>query len=539
MSRCSRTAAQVRRQPERPSNGSSFALAPFLLRMLAVALPLMAACQPAERAGGRPGDRPDARPDASPRSGASSGPAESGRSSLASDSGGGAEARVRVTPIRAKRKTLVRFCEQPGRVAAFEQAPILAKVSGYVRNVHVDIGDVVSGPKAAGLPSPNANAASAMDAQPGQLLVELDVPELRDELAQKEAAVELEAAIVKRDEAAIRVAQAARDTATAREAEARAAQSRVVAEQERWRAEYDRISMLAARMAISDKVLDETRSKLAAAQAAFDESEARIRSAAAAAAEAEAAVAKAEADRDAAAARFKAAGAERDRARTMVGYAELRAPFDGVVSARNIDVGHLVGAGTGASAGGNSSGGSSAGSSGQAGAGGGKVPLLEIVAIDPVRIVVDVPESDAVMVEAGAAASVRLAALGADPFEGQVTRTTWSLNQATRTLRVEIDVPNANRRLRPGMFAHAKIKVAERTEALVLPKSAILAGPGKPACWVIGADGVLGRRELQLGLEAAGEVEVAGGLEPDDDVVGQNVTAFREGQVVDRIAAKL
>jgi hypothetical protein len=56
---------------------------------------------------------------------------------------------------------------------------------------------------------------------------------------------------------------------------------------------------------------------------------------------------------------------------------------------------------------------------------------------------------------------------------------------------------------------------------------------------VIGADGVLGRRELQLGLEAAGEVEVAGGLEPDDDVVGQNVTAFREGQVVDRIAAKL
>jgi multidrug efflux pump subunit AcrA (membrane-fusion protein) len=445
-------------------------------------------------------------------------------------------------PIRAKRKTLVRFCEQPGRVIASEQSPIWAKVSGYVRAVHVDIGDVVAGPKLASPTEPQdaktntSVKASAVRSQPatrGQLLVELDVPELRDELAQKEAAVELEAALVKRDEAAIRVALAARDTAAARESEARAAQNRVAADQERWRAEYDRISMLAARMAISDKVLDETRSKLAAAQAAFEESEARIRSAAAAAAEAAALVAKAEADRDAASARWKAVAAERDRARTMAGYAELRAPFDGVVAARHVDVGHLVGAGAG----------SATGSSGPAASGAGnspaKAPLLEIVALDPVRIVVDVPESDAVLVERGAAASVRVDALGPAPFTGKVARTTWSLQQATRTMRVEIDVPNPQQRLRPGMFAHAKITAAERPDALVLPKSAILALPGKPACWVISADGTLVRRELRLGIEAAGEVEVVEGLGPNDELVGQNVGAFREGQAVDRANAKL
>lgn len=151
----------------------------------------------------------------------------------------------------------------------------------------------------------------------------------------------------------------------------------------------------------------------------------------------------------------------------------------------------------------------------------------------------DVPESDAVMVEAGAAASVKVASLAGAPFDGQVARSTWSLQQATRTLRVEIDVPNPKRQLRPGMFAHARIKVAERSEALVLPKTAILSGPGKPACWVIGAGGALTRRELQLGLEAAGEVEVLGGLAAEEDVIGQNVSAFREGQVVDRATPKL
>jgi HlyD family secretion protein len=527
-----------------------------LLRGLAIGLlgPMLAGCQPAATSGPAAADGKIERRQTQD-SPLGKTPTDGTPAATATDFATGTATRVRVTPIRAKRKTLVRYCEQPGRVLAWEQSPIWAKVSGYVRAVHVDIGDLVLGPKSGSPKLALSNAGTKLDAKPpvtsdkqttvdqaavsgavatrGQLLIELDVPELRDELAQREAAVELEAALVKRDEAAIRVANAARDTAAARESEARAAQSRATADQERWRAEYDRISMLAARMAISDKVLDETRSKLAAAQAAFEESEARIRSAAAAAAEAAALVVKAEADRDAGAARWKAVAAERDRARTMVGYAELRAPFDGVVAARHVDVGHLVGAGVGA---GNNTSGLSAGGAGSAGA---KAPLLEIVALDPVRVVVDVPESDAVMVEKGAAASVRIDALGPTPFAGQVARATWSLSQATRTMRVEIDVPNPQRRLRPGMFAHAKITAAERPDALVLPKSAILGGPGKPACWVIGANSQLVRRELRLGLEAAGEFEVIEGLAPDDDVVGQNVAAFREGQLVDRASPKL
>src|SRR5262245_55627881 len=87
---------------------------------------------------------------------------------------------MRVTPIRPERKTLIRWTEQPGHIEAFEETPVYAKVAGYVEKMHVDIGDPVTGPQF---------DETGKIVREGQLLVELSVPELHEELVQKEAAV--------------------------------------------------------------------------------------------------------------------------------------------------------------------------------------------------------------------------------------------------------------------------------------------------------------------------------------------------------------
>jgi len=186
----------------------------------------------------------------------------------------------------------------------------------------------------------------------------------------------------------------------------------------------------------------------------------------------------------------------------------VRAPFDGVVAAREVDTGHLVSATTGK-------------------------PLLVVVQADTVRVHVDVPEVDAVFIEPGVEATLRMPSLPGGEFTGAVTRSTWVLNQATRTLRTEIDVPNMDGKLRPGMYANARIKVAEKTDALVLPKTAILTSAGQSFCWRIETDGTVVRHPIQTGIESGGEVEILGGLNGSEPIIGVNAGAFREGQRVE------
>lgn len=409
------------------------------------------------------------------------------------------ESLVRVTPITPAKKTLVRRTEQPGQIQAMEQAPIHAKVSGYVAKVHVDIGDKVQGP--------------VLDEQgrlkePGQPLLVIDSPELEKELLQKQAAIEQAKAEVKQARAAVQVAEAMQDSAEALVAEAEAMQARTEAEFVRWQSELQRFTSLAAQKAVTDKLVDETRSKFQAAEAARKETTAKIDSAKAQRSESVAQVAKAEADWEAAQAKQSVAEAEEQQVRVLNDYCILRAPFDGVISARRVDAGHLIPAS------------------------GAKEPLLEVVRADAVRIFVDVPEVDAGLIENDAEAVLRVPAQRGEPLRARVTRSSWVLNTSTRTLRVEFDVPNAEGKLRPGMYVAADLKVAERQEAIVIPQSAILPGP-TPACWRIEKSGELVRQPLELGLESGGEVEVISGLAGDEQLVGRNVTAFREGQRVE------
>ena len=203
----------------------------------------------------------------------------------------------------------------------------------------------------------------------------------------------------------------------------------------------------------------------------------------------------------------------------MLSYATLRAPFDGIVTERHLDTGHLV---------------QPSGASGK--------PLFVVVRADSVRIFLDVPEADAGFVSAGSPAKIKITALSAKPFDGQVARTSWTLQTASRTLRTEIDIPNPDGKLRPGMYATAEIEVARRPDALSLPKSAILKVGTESFALGISAENKIVRLPIKTGIVAVTptgtDIEIVSGLTGDESLIGANLAAYKEGQAVEIVVPK-
>lgn len=411
----------------------------------------------------------------------------------------------KVATVKPQRKPLQQKTEQPGQIEAFAVTPIFARTSGYVLQVAVDIGDRVQGPK---------RDSQGKILAPGQLLAELSAPELDDELAQKQALVGLAEAEVAQAEAAVKVAEAMEVTATANVAEAQAGKERAEATYQRWKSEYQRIRELAANKAVTQKTADEAEQQLHAADATRNEVSAMVLSAQAKHKEAVAGIAKSQADLKTVQARLTAVMADRDRVRTLHGFLQIRAPYTGIISTRNIDTGHLI----------------------QSARAPADQPLFVMLQAETVRLFLDVPESDAVLVEPGRAATVTVPALGAQSFIGKVGRTSWGLQTGTRTMKCEIDIPNRDGKLRPGMYAHVELVVAERSNALSIPKSALLQQEGKASCLVVSSEGEVVRKPVTIGLRTATDIEVLTGLNGTEDVISANAAAFREGQKVGRAA---
>lgn len=399
---------------------------------------------------------------------------------------------LRVTTVKPTKTTLKRVTEQPGRVEPFEQAPLFSKVAGYVEKVHVDLGDKV---------------------EAGDMLVELSVPELRDELKQKLALHSQSQSEVVQAQAAIGAAEAQEETAKSGIAEAEAGIERIEALFARARDELQRIEQLAQMNAVTSKLVDEAKSTFRGADAGRREAAARVASAKTAAAGQRSLVQKSEADLAAAQARVQVADASVRQAQTMLAYAKIAAPFAGSIATRSIDVGHFIPAGSAKSA----------------------EPLLTLVNTKTVRVKVDVPEGEATFTRPDASATIRVQALPGGRFTGKVSRVSASLNEATRTLRAEIDVPNPEGRLIPGMYVTVSLTVAERPDVIVLPTSAIGGkSDPKPFCFVV-ESGKLTKRELTLGLEAAGQVEITSDLDPEMQVVKSINPALTEGQLVETV----
>jgi HlyD family secretion protein len=391
------------------------------------------------------------------------------------------------------KKTLVLSTSQPGRIEAFEQAPIFAKIAGYVEKVDVDIGDTV---------------------KEERTLITLRVPEMKDDVKQKQALVAQAEAELKQAEAAITLAKTAVPSAKAKVAQAEAGIVRSEGEYARWQAEYERVKALAASRSVTEKLADETLNQFRSTEAAKQEAESALRSANALVDEAQSNIAKVEADKGAAEARLKVAEANLARTVTLLKYTEIKAPFDGVVTRRAVDTGHFVGPPGAASA-----------------------PLLVVCRTDRVRVFVDLPELEAEWVGVDDPAIVTVQALGGRTFDAKVTRIAWSLDSSNRSLRAEIDVPNEQGPLRPGMFATVTITLERRPDVLTLPAVAIVREGLDAFCCVV-KEGKIERQKVELGLRSGAEVEILSGLTAEQPVVLAGAASLKPGQAVETAPAE-
>ncbi|HUG66316.1 MAG TPA: efflux RND transporter periplasmic adaptor subunit [Pirellulaceae bacterium] len=309
---------------------------------------------------------------------------------------------------------------------------LYAKIEGYVhktRTLTADDGQPVQ--------APIADIGDRV--HENDVLAEISVPEMEQELRQKQALYAQAKAEVEQAAQATIVVQKAAESAAARIREAEAGVARADGEYQRWEAERTRIQQLAASGSVSQKLADETLNQFRAADAGRQEVAAKVESAKAALGEAEATVAKAKADEAAAAARLEVAQANVDHMQSLLGYAKILAPFAGIVTERNVDTGHFV----------------------RPPQGSGSPSLFVVITADVVRIVAEIPELEAPLVNVGNRAFIRVQSLGGEEIEGQVTRTAWALDPASRTLRAEIDLPNPTGRLRPGMYATVRIMLED------------------------------------------------------------------------------
>jgi RND family efflux transporter MFP subunit len=196
---------------------------------------------------------------------------------------------------------------------------------------------------------------------------------------------------------------------------------------------------------------------------------------------AQAALAKAKADVSVAEARLDVAKADRDHVETLLQYTKIRAPYDGVVTQRRINTGDLVQPAKGDA-------------------------LFIVEKVDPVRVFVNVQELEAVWVRDGDTAVIRPQSLQGQEFRGKVTRNSGALHPQNRTLRTEIDLPNTEGKLLPGMYVTVTI-TAERKNVWVLPAAAVVTQGDQTFCYRMD-NGKAVRTPIEVGLRSNELVEV-------------------------------
>ena len=180
-------------------------------------------------------------------------------------------------------------------------------------------------------------------------------------------------------------------------------------------------------------------------------------------------------------------------------YTKVRAPYAGIITARFADPGALIQIATASSA--------------------GAIPLFTIMDLDTVRIYTNVPQDDSPWVVPGKTkATVGVKGLDGRSFTGTVTRSTLALDPTTRSLLVEIDLPNPDHALRPGTFVEVSLGLREIPNALVLPPQAVISGPKGKSVFVIEA-GRAKSMPVQTGISDGRWMEITSGLSGDEEVV--------------------
>jgi HlyD family secretion protein len=332
---------------------------------------------------------------------------------------------IPISKVQPEKRPIVRVFEQPGTVEAFEETVLFAKLPGYVKTLSID-------PGKADRPDHDRAIDIGSRVKKDQVLAELSIPELDEEVLQKEAFVRQVDAEVTQARKALIASEATMTSTRAMVVEAKAGLSRSEANFERWQSEITRVTKLVTDGVIDSQSRDEIQNQFKSAEAGRNEALAKVTSAEAVVTKSEADADKARADVAAVEASLEVARADARRVQALQQYTKIRAPFDGVITRRGVNTGDLVKAD-------------------------GTHGLFTIVRLDPMRVIVHVPEADAGLVEVGQPIALSLQAMNRPTISAQVTRTSWSLIPGARTLRVEVDVPNPDQMIRPGMYVTAKI----------------------------------------------------------------------------------
>jgi RND family efflux transporter MFP subunit len=378
-----------------------------------------------------------------------------------------AERLVKVAIVYPERTVLHREVAEPGTIEAFEQTQVFAKIAGYVKEGWKDIGATL---------------------RKGEALAELSAPELVDELQQKEALIEQAVVAIAQAREAVTIAEKAYHSSVAQVEMAEANRQMLHARHERARLQHERLQRVGTSVLDQENV-EEARLGHETARAGLTEAEAKIKASQATRDENKARWSKVEADLRAAEVNRKVAEKNRDCVKDQVAYLRLTAPYDCLVTQRNVNTGDFV----------------------QTGTANKDRPLYTVRRTDLMRVVVQVPEIEAGWVEKGAVAALRVPALRGQTFTGRVARVSWSLDPTMRTLRAEVDLANTTGQLRPGLYAYATLST-DTPDVRTLPRSAVrtegeVTRGYETHCYQV-VDGKARHLRIETGSEGGGRVEV-------------------------------
>lgn len=209
----------------------------------------------------------------------------------------------------------------------------------------------------------------------------------------------------------------------------------------------------------------------------------------------------------------RAARANVANIREVLRFGTLTAPFDGVVSARSIDIGSLVTAGTAANA----------------------RPLLTVVQTDTIRVMVQVPQSAATRVTPGLKTTVAIRELGDSAFAGTVVRTAGAMDAATRSLLTEIHIANPSRRILPGMFSAVKLRFPGTSATLRVPAIALIVRADGPQVAKVVRDTVR-LTKITIGRDFGTSLEALSGVSAGDAVVVNPAENLQDGMAVKAVS---
>ena len=305
----------------------------------------------------------------------------------------------------------------------------------------------------------------------GQLLAVLEIPEMTEDLAQASAAEKRSEAEVVRARGELERAESAHATAHlsyTRLAAVIRSRPNLVAQQE--------IDDALARDRVSE-------AQISAAKAALTASEQQV----------------------------QVSRASESRVKTIALYSRITAPFTGVITKRYADTGAMIQAGTASQT--------------------QTMPVVRLSQNDRLRLVLPVPESIAARIRIGAPVDVHVAALNRN-FKGHVARFSGRVQEATRTMETEVDVPNPELVLLPGMYAEATLTLDRRPDVLAIPVQAISGDTANASALLVNDRSQIEERHVKLGIETPTLVEVLAGLKENDLVVIGSRSQFKPGQPV-------